>query len=95
MRVTTTWITVRTETITLIRRSGAERSWCRHCAAEVEVVAVDAKALAEILDGTVRSAIESGELHVFQDPDRPARTCLPSLIRCFGPNPIKTSKETL
>ncbi len=91
MRMRTTRITVEREMVTIIRRSSAERSWCRLCAAEVDVVAVDSNALAEILaECTARFVNAETELHVSQDHDRPVRICLPSLLRCFEPQQAPT-----
>lgn len=92
MRVRTTRITVEREMITIIRRSSAERSWCPVCAAEVDVVALDSNALAEVLAESAARFVNAGaELHISQDPDRPARICLPSLLRCFEPQRTQTT----
>lgn len=84
MRVRTTRITLEHDTLTIIRRAGAERSWCPLCAAEVDVVTIDSTALAEAFpESAAESSIAIGDLHALQDPGEPARLCLPSLLRCF------------
>jgi|SRR5581483_4228964 hypothetical protein len=96
MRVKTTRITVESETITTIRRFGADRSWCPVCAAEVAVVAIEG--LAGILpDDVAQSWIARGELHVSRYSGKSDCICLDSLLQCFqlqrAQNP-NSAKET-
>ena len=82
MRVKTTRITVESDTITMIRRFGADRSWCPVCATEVDVVAIEG--LAGILtDDAVQSWIATGELHVSRRPGEAGGICLASLLQHF------------
>ncbi|MGB8535111.1 MAG: hypothetical protein WCD57_01740 [Acidobacteriaceae bacterium] len=94
-----TRITVEQDTIMIVRRANVERSWCPLCTAEVDVVAVGDKVLAEILaTGTGLGWIVSGDLHVSHQPDGTTRICLASLLRCSEPQPAQPTniaKETL
>jgi hypothetical protein len=83
----------------IVCRANGDRSWCPLCAAEVDVVSVGGKVLAEILAaGTALGWIVSGELHVSRQPDGATRICLASLLRCSEPKQTQapnTAKETL
>jgi len=80
----TTKITVKTETLTIIRRAKAAVAWCPDCCADVEVITLGADTLAEsIVNSRLRTWLASGRLHFWQQANGSAQLCLPSLLRCF------------
>lgn len=95
MSVRTTRITLERDTVMVVRRTSAERFWCPLCAAEVDAVALDGNALAEILtEAAAHGPIADRELHVIDRLGEPTRVCLPSLLRRFETQ-LNIAKETL
>jgi hypothetical protein len=80
-----TRITLETERLVIVRKGLTTPAWCPLCGAEVEVITLDD--ISQILQGS-----SSGELHVLREPNRQARICLPSLLRCFELEGISISQ---
>jgi len=83
--MSTTTITVETETLTIVRRARVTRAWCPRCHAEVETVAaaLDAQALAPPAVNPARWAAETG-VHCWASDDGRTRLCLRSLAHRLG-----------
>ena len=86
MAVKTTRITVKRDTIMLIRHARTEQAWCPVCGGDVEVVTLEREDLLEFLAANgVREWIAAGRLHASRELNGPIRICLDSLLRCFEP----------
>ena len=71
-----TRITLETEKLVIIHKGMTVPIWCPECGAEVEAITLDDASHIQL-----RSC--SSRLHVFYEPDGPARMCLPSLLHSF------------
>jgi hypothetical protein len=78
----TTRITIETEQVLIIRHANPVRAWCTRCAAEVDMVLLEAAGvLAQADHRTIQRWLDAEELHAAQMRDGSARICLDSLLR--------------
>jgi hypothetical protein len=81
----TTRITVETERVLIVRGANPVRAWCTRCAAEVDMVLLEAAGvLAQVDHSTIQQWLDAEELHSAQMRDGSARICLDSLLRSAG-----------
>lgn len=77
----TTQITIETEQLLVIGRKKPERVWCRQCAAEVDVVAIERAAELALVDvGTIQRLLNSEQVHWSQSGGS-VGICLNSLLK--------------
>ena len=89
----TTRITIETETLTIVRRTGVTRAGCPFCRAEVEVVNLEQDNFAGIPAGLLRHWIATGKLHLWCNAASPAQLCLPSLLHCLESRTFENNWE--
>jgi len=81
----TTRITIETERVLTLRCGGLGRFWCEQCAAETELVTLDAlENLAAEGTERIQQWLDQGKLHWSQSPQGSVRICLHSLVRLLG-----------
>jgi hypothetical protein len=86
-----TKITIETDSLLILRGRSSLRAWCDRCAAEVEMVALEATAVISNLERPeLEEWLSSGELHRLQAANGSALICLNSLLARVQ----KTTKET-
>jgi len=79
-----TKITVETETLTIVRHAKATRGWCADCRAEVDLIILDDKAIADpTTTAGIRAWLVAGKVHFRQPATLPVQICLTSLLQCF------------
>jgi hypothetical protein len=87
----TTRITVETDTRMVIRNAKAVRDWCPRCHAEVVVITLTDDSLLEPTTADqVQRWLNTGELHFSQSATGPGQICVPSLLRCFDLDEVRT-----
>jgi hypothetical protein len=91
-----TKITIETDSLLILRGRGSLRAWCDRCAAEVEMVALEATGVISNLEQPeLEEWLSSGELHRVQATGGSALICLNSLLaRVQKTTTIQQSKET-
>ena len=91
MVLRTTRITVETDTRMVIRNAKAVRDWCPRCHAEVMVITLTDDSLLEPTTAAqVQRWLSTGELHFSQSATGLAQICVPSLLRCFDLDEVRT-----
>jgi hypothetical protein len=81
----TTRITIETERVLTLRGGGLGPFWCERCAAETEIVALEALGnLAPEEPEKIQQWLDKGELHWSQSPQASVRVCLRSLMRLLA-----------
>ena len=96
--VKTARITVETDTVIVVRRASTAPAWCPVCQAQVDAITLDKSSPAEpAAVAQIQSWLNSGKLHLWQQPNGPTQICLASLLRCFeldGVPKFRIAKET-
>jgi len=76
-----TKITIETDSLLILRGRSSLRAWCDRCAAEVEMVALEATGVISNLEQPeLEEWLSSGELHRVQATGGSALICLNSLL---------------
>lgn len=85
-----TRITIETDSLMIFRSRTSSPSWCRQCAADVEMIALDCTAvLSNLPPHEVDEWLNSNHLHRSQTPDGTELICLNSLLARLGSGPTK------
>jgi hypothetical protein len=75
-------ITIQTEQVMIIRRSGCPRLWCPVCSREVDVVdLVQAEALTGIAQPRIHECAATNRFHYLNGPGGTVLLCLDSLLK--------------
>ena len=80
MSITTTRITIETESLTIIRRATVESRWCPECRQQVESVALQDVPGTPGSGEQIQEWITDNHLHFWRPDDQPTRLCLKSLL---------------
>jgi hypothetical protein len=81
----TTRITIETERVLTLRCGSLERIWCEPCAAETEIVTLEALSnLVPEGPEKIQQWLDKGELHWSQSPQGSVRICVRSLVHLLG-----------
>jgi hypothetical protein len=76
-----TTITLQTDSLLILRNRSSTRAWCPRCAADVEMLALEAiGVVSNLSQSEVEDWLNSSELHRSQASDGSALICLNSFI---------------
>jgi hypothetical protein len=76
-----TTITIETTSLLILEGRNPSRAWCRQCAAEVEMIALEKTGVISNLEqAAIEEWLNSGELHRSQTADGAQLICLNSLL---------------
>jgi hypothetical protein len=93
--VKTTWITVETEKLMIVRRARAVLAWCPDCRAEVDVIRLDNDDLGQPATATqLNEWLGTGKAHFWRPANGPAQICVTSLLRCFESAEFQTARRS-
>jgi hypothetical protein len=85
MAVTTTRITVETETVTIVHQAKVTRGWCSGCQGDVDLVITDGTAGVHGASAEqIRHWISESRLHAWQTADSQFQFCVRSLLQCLS-----------
>ena len=83
-------ITIETNSLLIFHSRTSSSSWCRRCAADVEMIALDCTAvLSNLPPHEVDEWLNSIDLHRSQTPDGTELICLNSLLSRLGSGSTK------
>lgn len=76
-----TTVTIKTDSLLILRGRSSRRAWCPRCAAEVEMIAMkDTGVISNLDELALEEWLSSEELHRSQAADGSVLTCLNSLL---------------